>query len=246
MANKFLNDSGVTRLVTDIKTKVTALLVKKIDEPASEGSNGQALITDGNGGRSWKTVATDQYITSTTDDLTVTNKKLGLASKVTTKLSALNNTSTDKDKVLTANGDGTSSWKLAKGGHDMVDTIDDVLSASKSDNKVVNANTVAIFSNTYKVRLVIELTEGMINGNCMGDWEDTAPYSTWFQNNELIVADNDDDVELQFMFQVDDSKPVVLGGYKWETELGKICIKFGNEVEAGTVIAIDIVHTRRV
>ena len=38
------------------KTETDALLQKKINEPTSEGTNGQVLTTDGQGGRTWKTV----------------------------------------------------------------------------------------------------------------------------------------------------------------------------------------------
>ena len=38
------------------KTETDNLLQKKVDEPTSEGTNGQVLTTDGNGGRTWKTV----------------------------------------------------------------------------------------------------------------------------------------------------------------------------------------------
>lgn len=61
----------------------------KINEPTSEGQNGYALLTDGNGGRTWGQVASDQYITSTSNDFSVSNKKLSLASSVSSKLSAL-------------------------------------------------------------------------------------------------------------------------------------------------------------
>lgn len=36
---------------------IMAAIEGKMDEPASEGSSGQALITDGNGGRSWQYVS---------------------------------------------------------------------------------------------------------------------------------------------------------------------------------------------
>ena len=38
------------------KTETNNLLQKKVDEPINEGTNGQVLTTDGNGGRTWKTV----------------------------------------------------------------------------------------------------------------------------------------------------------------------------------------------
>ena len=38
------------------KTETNNLLQKKVDEPINEGTNGQVLTTDGQGGRTWKTV----------------------------------------------------------------------------------------------------------------------------------------------------------------------------------------------
>ena len=72
---------------TYTKTEVNGLLDDKIDEPATEGTNGQALVTDGNGGRSWATVASENYIESVeSTEFSVSNKKLSLASAVTNKL----------------------------------------------------------------------------------------------------------------------------------------------------------------
>ena len=38
------------------KNEIDALLQKKVNEPTTEGRNGQVLTTDGQGGRSWTTV----------------------------------------------------------------------------------------------------------------------------------------------------------------------------------------------
>ena len=38
------------------KTETDTLLQNKINEPSAEGTNGQVLTTDGQGGRTWKTV----------------------------------------------------------------------------------------------------------------------------------------------------------------------------------------------
>lgn len=38
------------------KTETDTLLQNKINEPSAEGTNGQVLTTDGEGGRTWKTV----------------------------------------------------------------------------------------------------------------------------------------------------------------------------------------------
>jgi hypothetical protein len=41
------------------KKRIVDWLNKKIDEPETEGTDGQVLTTDGNGGRSWATVEHD-------------------------------------------------------------------------------------------------------------------------------------------------------------------------------------------
>jgi hypothetical protein len=41
------------------KKRIVDWLNKKIDEPETEGTDGQVLTTDGNGGRSWATVEPD-------------------------------------------------------------------------------------------------------------------------------------------------------------------------------------------
>lgn len=173
--------------------------------------------------------------------------------EITTKLSALDNGTTDIGNVLTADGNNTFSWKKAKGGHDILtydtdegETVDDgiqrVLTNTLKEN-VVDARIVKEFANTYKERIKVTTTT---KGITIGNWDDTTNYTDWISDSSLIVADNDEDVELQFMFEVDGGVPIYLGGYRWENSLGKLCVKFGAEVEANTVIAVDIIHTRRV
>jgi hypothetical protein len=45
------------------KKRIVDWLNKKIDEPETEGTDGQVLTTDGNGGRSWATVDMSNYYT---------------------------------------------------------------------------------------------------------------------------------------------------------------------------------------
>jgi hypothetical protein len=45
------------------KKRIVDWLNKKIDEPETEGTDGQVLTTDGNGGRSWATVDMSDYYT---------------------------------------------------------------------------------------------------------------------------------------------------------------------------------------
>lgn len=69
------------------KTQVNSKLDDKVNEPSTEGTAGQALVTNGSGGRSWQTVATEQYIESTTSDFSVTSKELALSTQIKNKLS---------------------------------------------------------------------------------------------------------------------------------------------------------------
>lgn len=45
------------------KKRIVEWLNKKLDEPETEGTDGQVLTTDGNGGRSWTTVDMSNYYT---------------------------------------------------------------------------------------------------------------------------------------------------------------------------------------
>lgn len=216
-----------------------------VKEPASEGSNGQALVTDGNGNRYWATVGTD-YITSTTTDFSVTGKKLALSSNVTAKLSELDNTTTDKDKVLTANGDGTTSWKVAKGGHDMLTSVSDVEDNTEASKYVVDALVVKEYSNMYTNRVILNGGNPIAEGETFfGTWDSTTE-SDWAYSDEFKIGANED-IDLSFLFEVvdDTSTPVYLGGYKWDTTTGKVCIKFGSPLASATRIAVNVTHMRK-
>lgn len=52
----------------------------KVDEPAQDGSNGQVLTTDGNGGRSWTTVSGGGGISTETDPVFSASAAAGIAS----------------------------------------------------------------------------------------------------------------------------------------------------------------------
>lgn len=67
----------------------------KISEPASEGINGQALITDGNGGRTWGNVGTGITFTSTT--ITAADWSNFTATKNVTGVTASNNVDVSPD-----------------------------------------------------------------------------------------------------------------------------------------------------
>ena len=129
----------------------------------------------------------------------------------------------------------------------MVNTIDDVLNADVSDNLVVNAATVAEFSNVFTHRIIVTNAGSSTipaGTTYIGTWEDTTE-ADWFQSNELIESAGES-LQFGFLFEVVDanSKPVFLGGYKWDTVTGKMCIKFGAPLASATRIAIDVTHLR--
>lgn len=202
---------------------------------------------------------------TTIDNSTIVKNASGqlkVADGITTKVNQLNNITSDTDKVLTANGDGTASWKESKGGggispDDLLSTVSAVETNTQS-GKVVDALVIKDFSNTYKSRIIVPVGAGATG---KGEWieEGTTWTSALETANEwigyddadvralLTVTDTDKDkIELQFMFEVVDenSSPVTIGGYQWDSSTGMLCIKFGNAVVNDTKIAIDVIRIR--
>ena len=112
---------------------IEALSHGKIAEPQSEGTNGQVLTTDGNGGRSWTSpqVPTDAQVQSavndwlddhpeastTVEDGSISYAKLdtnlkGKADEITSLSSAINSLNTDGENVYHILPDGTESQKV--------------------------------------------------------------------------------------------------------------------------------------
>lgn len=93
---KYLNDTGVSYLITKIKTwladkanknhthvtsEITDLVVPTkasdvgaIAEPTNEGTNGQVLTTDGAGGRTWTTIEAGASVITATGSFSATTK----------------------------------------------------------------------------------------------------------------------------------------------------------------------------
>ena len=53
-ATTTVEDGSIT--YAKLATALAAILDGKIDEPSQDGTNGQVLTTDGNGGRTWQTI----------------------------------------------------------------------------------------------------------------------------------------------------------------------------------------------
>lgn len=146
------------------------------------------------------------------------------ADTITTKLSQLNNTTADKDKVLTANGNGTSSWKVAKGGHDMLSTISAVEAiTSPTDDHVVSAYAVKGYSNRYTVGVESTLTAN---------------------NNQITITHSalaNDNATFEFMFEPNANNEVlILASYTLDTTSGTITLTVVDAPTLNTKIRIDV------
>lgn len=152
------------------------------------------------------------------------DNKVKVSNQITTKLSQLNNTTADKDKVLTANGDGTSSWKVAKGGHDMLSTVSAVEAiTSSTDDHVVSAYVVKGYSNRYTVGVESTLTAN---------------------NNQITITHNalaNDNATFEFMFEPNANNEVLtLASYTLDTTSGTITLTVVDAPTLNTKIRIDI------
>ena len=151
-------------------------------------------------------------------------KELALHSNITTKLSQLDNATADKDKVLTANGDGTSSWKVAKGGHDMLSTVSAVEAiTSPTDDHVVSAYAVKGYSNRYTVGVESTLTAN---------------------NNQITITHSalaNDNATFEFMFEPNANNEVlILASYTLDTTSGTITLTVVDAPTLNTKIRIDV------
>lgn len=185
------------------------------------------------------------------------NKKLNLSDKVTNKLTNLDKV----DLTSSASDDEVLAWdseqekytpKVAKGGHDMIDTIDDVLS-NTDDKKVVDALVVKQFGNRYTERVVMTL---QADHDTIGTWQDGEP-STWVvDDTHFLILENfyeadDEEIEFTFLFDSSNSEPIYIGGYQYVSQTlkggkpcGALCIKCGNAPSVDTQIAVDITRVR--
>lgn len=110
-SNGNLTDSG--KKASDFAT--TQDLSGKVNEPASEGTNGQVLTTNGSGGRSWATVTTSDMVGAT-------------ASTAGTHGLVPAPAAGDQDKVLT----GAGTWEIPVGSRVLVVNLDTVTNTSGS------------------------------------------------------------------------------------------------------------------
>lgn len=176
------------------------------------------------------TSATNATNATNASNLKKTDGTTVSADSITTKLSQLNNTSTDTDKVLTANGDGTTSWKVAKGegGHDMLSTVSAVEAiTSPTDDHVASAYVIKNYSNRYTNSVISTLTAN--------------------QNEITITSDvfKNDNATFEFMFEPNANNEVItLAKYELDTTAGTIKITVVTAPTINTRIRVDVTDYR--
>ena len=164
-----------TVLTPDANKAVNIDLSGKIDEPTTEGTNGQVLTTDGNGGRTWTTVqgggGTGDYTDLTNkpqiNNVTLSgNKSLSdLGINIPTKTSDLNN---DSNFVADANyvhidNNYTSAEKTKLSGIETGAEVNDI------DTIKVNGTTQTITSKAVDITVPTKLSDLNNDNNTVTD-----------------------------------------------------------------------------
>jgi len=193
----------------------------------------KAVGGGGGGASDWSQLSNKPFESLSTDfDVPSTGAdkdKLKLATSVTSKLSAMTvPQSTDNGKVLTAKNDGTTEWKDAKGGHDMLTTVPSVEAiTSATDDHVVSAYVVKGYSNRYTIGIESTLTAN---------------------NNEITITDNafkNDDATFEFMFEPtlnasSEYEVLTLSKYELNTSTGTIKLTLVEAPTVNTKVRVDV------
>lgn len=180
---------------------------------------------------------TDQYISDVSSDFEVTDKKLNLSNTVSDKLSSLDKV----DLTSAASDDEVLAWdstqnkytpKVAKGGHDMLDSVSDVESLTDgSGNKVANAYVIKQYSNRYTNSVISTLSAN---------------------NNEITIENDvfkDDNATFEFMFEPTQNASgtyeyLTLARYELDTTNGTIKITVVDAPTVDTRIRVDVTNYR--
>lgn len=137
-------------------------------------------------------------------------------------------------------------------GHEMIDTIDDILSSTKEENKVVNAFTISEYSNVYTEMVGAILTEG---NNTIGQWfeeGETWDTSLMLQDDRLIEHENEQ-LSFEFSFWIGDAQgenfkanttPLHITGYEWDSTVGAITIRCAETAPNDITVIIKVTHIR--
>lgn len=167
----------------------------------------------------------------------------------------------------------SGKWKNAnipQGGHTMLPTPgvgtdeDDVVSAVNTavsvdggaNDDVPSLFGMGVWTNVKKFRRVIDGSNGDISASGIGTWTDkdttqitAADETDWWYDAAFVVPSgvDPDSVDIKFYFVPPaDGEPIVRRGFIWDTDTGKLCIAFADEITDPTTakIAVDISYVR--
>lgn len=141
------------------------------------------------------------------------------------------------------------------GGHEMISgSVDDVTN-NTTPNKVVDAILVKEYSNRYTERVVLTLKAGT---NTIGTWQET-DRENWVKDEAHFITlpqfyeGDDEDLEINILFDTINCEPVFLYGWQWVNDMGitkggkpcgGLCIRSGNEPSEDTRVFVDITRVR--
>lgn len=138
------------------------------------------------------------------------------------------------------------------GGHELISSIEDVIT-NETENKVVDALVTKKYSNVYTERVILTLKA---DTNTIGTWQNELT-EDWVVDDEhfVIIPEfyeaDDEELEFNFLFDVNGNTPIYLAGYQWVSQTvkddkncGALCIKCGNAPSVDTQIAVDITRVR--
>lgn len=132
------------------------------------------------------------------------------------------------DYVLTWNGIKWIAKEPSGGGHEMVSEISEILSATKESNKVVNAYTIAEYSNRFTWSVITQID---------ADTNQVSVVHDYFKN---------DNGTFEFFFEPNSNNEVItLAGYTLDTESGELTVTIVDNVTVDTRVRVDVTVYRQ-
>ena len=189
-------------------------------------------LTGGGGGSI--TVIDNLISTSTTDALSANQGRV-LKNMVDGKADDLNDlsdvsiSSPQNDEVLKYSSGSWVNGPAPAGGHTMIDNST-YLSTMKAnsqvltDDKVASTYAISNWSNAEIVTLYTTIAKDTDTvGDWLDNWEDSgASRSGWLWHSALYDILSDDDVELEFVFDIADREAVNIYAYRVDDAVSKV------------------------
>lgn len=227
---------GITNAYT--KANVDSKLSAKVNEPDIEGEDGYALLTDGNGGRTWGKVASDVQIDSST-----------IVKNTSNKLSV----PIDNDTIVVDPSDNK-----VKVSSDITEKLSEIDNKVNKTDAEINVRTVKRIANKFTERLEFTISA---NDTEYPKWQNVddpsqlVPIGDASDPNMIVAKElyeaSGEHIEFSFLFDSSCNQPIYLGGYQYISDIGDgqngaIAIKLGNSPDTDINVAIDITHIKEV